>query len=246
VADPAGGFEAVPGQSAAGIVREYPSAEMQKASLGVDGLPATCYCKRKRPELRLTVRGSTTEPGLEVAAMLHQHTPKVNSPPRYAPLKERLDSQIDRSAGPLECWPFNGLRDKYGYGRIKHMCRRYSVHRLAWTYANDREIPPGLFICHTCDNPPCCNPAHLFLGTCAENVRDAIRKGRFTGRPKGPTGQPHPQKNGTRAQATARRLLQLPSVLDEQPGISVRALSELFGVSNPTVRRDLARLNAAQ
>lgn len=56
------------------------------------------------------------------------------------------------------------------------------AHRIAWEHANQAEIPEGLFVCHRCDNPPCQNPAHLFLGTALDNNRDRKRKGR-NGRP---------------------------------------------------------------
>ena len=49
---------------------------------------------------------------------------------------------------------------------------------MAWELANGRSVPDGLFICHRCDNPPCCNPAHLFLGTQTDNDRDRDSKGR--------------------------------------------------------------------
>ncbi len=84
--------------------------------------------------------------------------------------------------GPDECWPWIGPIAKYrrGYGQFKRDGRRgksENAHRLAWEYVNG-EPPSHLFVCHRCDNPPCCNPAHLFLGTPKENHDDMVMKGR--------------------------------------------------------------------
>jgi hypothetical protein len=53
----------------------------------------------------------------------------------------------------------------------------WKAHRVAWTLANG-PIPAGMHVLHTCDNPPCCNPGHLWLGTQADNMADMARKGR--------------------------------------------------------------------
>jgi hypothetical protein len=87
-------------------------------------------------------------------------------------------SKVDRSGGPEACWPWtaSGTRRGYGLLRPKGPYPR-QAHRRAW-YLTVGPIPPGLLVCHRCDNPPCCNPAHLFLGTTLDNVRDMDAKGR--------------------------------------------------------------------
>ena len=79
-----------------------------------------------------------------------------------------------------ECWPWSGCCVPSGYGHLRISGKDKAAHRVAWELACF-PIPSGLEVCHKCDNPRCCNPGHLFLGTHAENQSDMSRKGRARG-----------------------------------------------------------------
>lgn len=80
---------------------------------------------------------------------------------------------------PMDCWPWRGSKMRNGYARLKWECGNEYAHRVAWLISGG-SLVAGLVIMHTCDNPPCCNPAHLRQSTYADNTRDAISKGRYT------------------------------------------------------------------
>ena len=75
------------------------------------------------------------------------------------------------------CWEWNGELDKDGYGKIYAFSKRVSAHRFSYEIFNGI-IEPEMFVCHSCDNPCCVNPDHLWLGTTQENTQDSVNKGR--------------------------------------------------------------------
>lgn len=75
------------------------------------------------------------------------------------------------------CVEWTGRRDKKGYGHTWFRGKPERAHRVAWIKERG-PIPPGMCVCHTCDNPACVRADHLFLGTNNDNVQDKVRKGR--------------------------------------------------------------------
>ena len=84
-------------------------------------------------------------------------------------------SKVERSSG---CWLWTGTKAASGgYGIFWENGNQHRAHRLSWLLTNGA-IPKGMVVCHKCDNPPCVNPAHLFIGTMKDNVDDMMSKGR--------------------------------------------------------------------
>lgn len=90
----------------------------------------------------------------------------------------RFYSKIIKPDNPDSCWEWTAGGNQMGYGQLRMNGKPILAHRLS--YELYYGVKPGkLFVCHHCDNPPCCNPKHLFLGTCQDNVDDMMRKDRF-------------------------------------------------------------------
>ncbi len=76
-----------------------------------------------------------------------------------------------------KCWEWQGAKTKTGYGNVRHNKKYLRAHRVAWELVNF-EVPDGYIVCHVCDNPSCCNPDHLMLGTIRSNAADMMFKNR--------------------------------------------------------------------
>lgn len=95
------------------------------------------------------------------------------------PLEVRFWENIDKR-GPHDCWEWKASKFKTGYGRVgigQSTGKTALAHRVAYEFTYG-PIPNEMVICHKCDNPPCCNPSHLFLGSHADNVSDKVAKNR--------------------------------------------------------------------
>lgn len=100
---------------------------------------------------------------------------ELHSRTRVSGSAERLERYLVRM--PSGCIEWSASRFAQGYGQIKIDGKNRKTHRVAWELVNG-PIPDGLMVCHRCDNPPCCNLDHLFLGTAADNTHDMQAKGR--------------------------------------------------------------------
>jgi len=150
---------------------------------------------------------------------------------RVAPLETRVTKRLDTSGGPDACHVWTGDCNNRGYGRLSSGRRdarpRYVfVHRFAYAMANG-PIPDGMKVLHKCDNPPCANQRHLFLGTQKTNSDDMMAKGRHhTGvRPRG--ARHHAPKLLPHLKEIRMRL---------KRGESQRSVAKLFGVSSNAIR----------
>lgn len=136
------------------------------------------------------------------------------------PLAERLWARVDSTAGPDACWPWKGAVLWNGYGCINSgppEKRSLGTHRVAYS-CHYGPIPAGSKILHSCDNPPCCNPAHLRLGTQLDNLKDMNAKGRNA------KGERHGNVKLSDAAVSAIRL-------SHAAGATGRSLASAFSVS---------------
>lgn len=139
-------------------------------------------------------------------------------------LVDRLFEKVEPRLQLVEsgCLEFMGARTSDGYGVVRYQNRCYYTHRIAWERASGRRVPDGLLVMHTCDNPCCCNPDHLRVGTRADNSRDMIAKGRA--RHPGPTKAGRPMTDAQMEYIDQRRGKVPARVIARELGLSYSAV----------------------
>lgn len=133
-----------------------------------------------------------------------------------------------------ECWEWTAGKNKKGYGEFWLAGERHlHAHQISWMWENEKEIPSGMCVLHSCDNPSCVNPDHLFLGTNQDNIDDKMKKGRW--RSRFLRGTDHPQ-HGTNSKfnklsdADVKEIRKL-----KEKGHTLRGIALIFGVSHGVV-----------
>lgn len=143
----------------------------------------------------------------------------------------RILSRCKRSESGCLIWPgATSKKDGSGYGRIRLNNSLYCCHRVIWTLV-EGEMQDKKILCHTCDNPLCCNVYHMFIGTQTDNVRDMFNKGRNRQNPK----------RGVESYSSKLSQKDVDYMRDNyvkyDPAYGVTPLAEKFGVSIASVSR---------
>jgi hypothetical protein len=148
----------------------------------------------------------------------HLARPFRYSRSRQRSVADRFWEKVEKR-GPLECWPFRaGGVTRSGHRMISVDGTMKGVHRISWELHHG-EIPADQVVCHRCDNPPCVNPAHLFLGTIAVNNADRDMKGRHVPLPGEANGQ---------AKLTSADVREIRDMLSKK--VPQRRIAQKFGV----------------
>lgn len=144
---------------------------------------------------------------------------------------KRFWEQVEKSDG---CWVWTGCKiNKEGYGGQRIRGVLYPTHRLSWILRNG-PIPQGLQVLHHCDNPPCVNPDHLFIGTIGDNMKDKAAKGRAVNTPQ--VGVVHWKARLT--ELDVKHIRELRTTTD----MTMRDIGEAYGITKEHVFNILKRI----
>ena len=162
---------------------------------------------------------------------------------KKVPFEQRFWNKVNKDGPTMShmdscCWIWIGrqLKTKFNYGYFDVFVstnKSISVyaHRISWELANNQPVPKKLYVLHKCDNPPCVNPAHLFLGTYKDNSDDMIAKGRDN------------HVKGENHGCAKLTWLQVDKIRDRYASsdITQKQLSKEYNVSEATIRRIIVK-----
>ena len=140
----------------------------------------------------------------------------------WAQMERRFWAHVSKGL-PDECWEWRGTKRGNGYGFLRFWVLpgnpEIKASRIMWLLVHG-SVPVDRLLCHTCDNPACVNPDHLFLGTQQENIQDMVRKGRHSS---------HRGYKNPAARLNESQVREIRRLSDE--GQSLRSLASQYGVS---------------
>lgn len=147
---------------------------------------------------------------------------------------KRFWAKVDKR-GPDDCWKWYASTNPDGYGRFMLKGIQEKAHRMAWRLAFG-EIPPNLCVCHTCDNPGCVNPDHLFIGSHMDNMADMREKGRAVG---------HKGQDNPRACLRGAEVTEIRKIWDYHMQVSkyglLKRMSEVYDIPYSTMDKIVHR-----
>ena len=161
---------------------------------------------------------------------------KANNVGRPANTPDVLWSKVDKRS-ENECWEWKGYKNADGYGRTWINDRGYYAHRVIFDLAFPKTITLSApknteeigFLLHTCDNPSCCNPKHLFVGNHVDNMADKVAKGRS------------PDYSGDKGPRCKLSMVQAQEIRQKRKeGVSARELAKQYEISLPSIKTLLA------
>ncbi len=141
-------------------------------------------------------------------------------PPMSSIARSRFWAKVDKLEDADACWNWLGAKTKEGYGQFRVNNSNYKSHRYALSEFKG-ESADNRIACHTCDNPSCCNPNHLYWGTSKTNAADRGARGRR----KGPSGVTH-----HKAKLTLDNVREIRKMFDA--GATQRDIAKMYGISN--------------
>ena len=148
-----------------------------------------------------------------IRRVLNELNLKHPETPKYSIMDVLSKINKDKSG----CWNWTGPKANNGYGRISFQNEHLIAHRLVYKLLKG-EIPKGMNLCHSCDNPQCCNPDHMFIGTQKDNMIDCLKKNRSAS-----------------AKLKYEEVQAIRSLSDA--GIDIKQLALMYGVSKKQIKR---------